>query len=311
MEGNPLRVAVGATSLAIVIAWTLFLFFFSHQKPPPNPSSSPNSEVITITARSHNGTFQKRINLSETVIYIDMWRSHWCTYYNDREFFFTPRINEIAQRARAVGVPIVHISMGADAFTGRTHQRKSGRTAVARGNLSVLEQYNAQAARYHKHYIPGFVDSCVYKDQQRFGKYRDNHLTRAIAVASDDLIVQNFKESAMSFVGLGAKTVIVLGQHTNMCLMAVFLYCREVGLDLVIVRDLVDTCWVFENQKMHCPTHSMANHVVNSYFEQTFGSSITSYDLISAMEHAPTAKHQPTYDMFTDTAFLFSSITRR
>lgn len=295
-------------SLCAVLAWAAFLLFSTRHH------SSSSNGLITVRARTLNDSaprfFKKIINLSETVVYIDMWRSHWCTYYNDREFFFTPRINELAQRLRAVGVPVVHISMGADAYTGRTRQRKAGRHAVKLGNLSVLENYHAQAGRYHKDYIPGFQDTCVYRDQTRFGRYRDNHLTKSIAVASDDLFVQNFKESAMSFVGLGKKTVIVLGQHTNMCLMAVFLYCREVGLDLVLVRDLVDACWVFKHQKKHCPTHSQGNEAVNDYFDRTFGVSIISYDLIRALEDAEASKSSPVYEMFTNTAFMFQSIGR-
>lgn len=234
-----------------------------------------------------------------------MWRSHWCTYYNDREFFFTPRINELAQRLRTIGLPIVHISMGADAYTGHTRQRKMGMKAVQNGNWSVLEKYNAQAMRYHKDYIPGFQDTCVYKDQERFGKYRDNHLTKQIAVAEDDYLVQNFRESAESFVGLGKKTVIFLGQHTNMCLMAVFLYCREVGLDLIIVRDLVDACWLYELQKNHCKTHTEGNAAVNNYFDANFGSSILSYDLIRAINKLKIERKKPVYTWFTNVAHMF------
>ena len=179
-------------SLCAVLAWAAFLLFSTRHR------SSNSNGLIAVRARTLNDStprfFKKIINLSETVVYIDMWRSHWCTYYNDREFFFTPRINELAQRLRAVGVPVVHISMGADAYTGRTRQRKAGRHAVKLGNLSVLENYHAQAGRYHKDYIPGFQDTCVYRDQTRFGRYRDNHLTKSIAVASDDLFVQNFKD---------------------------------------------------------------------------------------------------------------------
>jgi hypothetical protein len=283
-----------------------------HDHPSKIPTQDPDPAIpafLHVRARKVDSSgpifFKKAFNLSETVVYVDMWRSHWCTYYNDREFFFTPRINEAVQLLRTIGLPVVHISMGADAYYGNARQRRAGREAVSRGNLSVLENYNAQAMKYHKDYIPGFVDTCVYQDQERWGKYRDNHLTKSIVVAEDDYLVQNFKESAMSFVGLGAKTVLVLGQHTNMCLMAVFLYCREVGLDLVIVRDLVDSCWLYEYQKNHSKTNSEGNTAVNNYFDQVFGSSIVSYDLIRAVKHSHFPKVKPKYSIFTESAFMF------
>jgi hypothetical protein len=198
--------------------------------------------------------------------------------------------------------------MGVDAYNGKTVQRKRGKKAVSDGNLSVLEKYNAQAARYHKDYIPGFVDTCVYREQERFGVFRDNHFHKKIAVAESDYFVQNFKESAMSFVGLGAKTVIVVGQHTNMCLMAVFLYCREVGLDLIIVRDLVDSCWLWEYQKNHSKTHSEGNKAVNAYFEQEMGCSILSFDLIRSLNRFRKTRVKPVYDMFTNVAFMFKHL---
>jgi hypothetical protein len=197
--------------------------------------------------------------------------------------------------------------MGVDAYNGNTKQRKSGRIAIANGNLTVLEKYNAQTARFHHEYIPGFVDTCVYSEQERFGKYRDNHFSKVIALADSDYFVQNFKESAMAFVGLGAKTVIVLGQHTNMCLMAVFLYCREVGLDLVIVRDLVDSAWLYDFQKAHCKTHSEGNVAVNNYFDEKFGSSILSYDLIRTLKKLKIPKIRPVYSMFTNVAIMFKT----
>ncbi|KAH0787206.1 isochorismatase family protein [Histomonas meleagridis] len=198
--------------------------------------------------------------------------------------------------------------MGADAYTGHTKMRKAGIEVAKKGALPILEQYNAQAARYHNEYIPGFQDVCVYSEQERFGKYRDNHLTKQIVVAESDYIVQNFRESAESFVGLGKKTVIILGQHTNMCLMAVFLYCREVGLDLIFVRDLMDSCYVYELQKNHVKNHTAANVVVNKYIEKNFGSSVISYDLIRSIHKLDVEKVKPEYKMFANRAHIFKYI---
>lgn len=304
---------------AAVLLWIIFLFYAlttsshitrNHKITNTEFISDPNQMIIKTRHINSSGIFytKRSINLSETVIYVDMWRSHWCTYYNDREFYFTPRINEILQMFRQISVPVVQISMSVDAFNGNSIQRKEGKKVVEKGSLDILEKYNAQAMRYHKDYIPGFVDTCVYKDQERFGKYRDNRFSKVIAVAEDDYFVQNFKESAESFVGLGAKHVIVLGQHTNMCLMAVFLYCREVNLDLIIVRDLVDACWLFEYQKNHVRNHTAGNIAVNDYFDTNFGSSIISYDLIRSIKRCKRPKRKPVYTMFTNVAHMFKFI---
>ena len=302
----------------VTVVWILFFIFTFPFEQPKTESKRKISKLkpnhIKVKAQKYDtvkGVFteyDKIIDLKKTVVYIDMWRSHWCTYYNDREFFFTPRINEIAQRMRKVGVPVVEISLNIDSFSPNAVQRKRGKQIVKKGMNNVLETYNARAALYHKYYIPGFKDVCVYEDQTRFGKYRDNCLTKKIAVTDDDYFVSSFKESAEAFVGLGAKHVIVLGQHTNMCLMAVFLYCREVGLDLIIVRDLVDGCWIYDLQKEHCKTHTEGNKAINRYFEKEFGSSILSYDLIRTLQHTKLQRIEQNYTRFTNHAYMFKWI---
>lgn len=303
-------------SFVMVISWTLIMIL--HYQLISIGSSntygiftkrSSNNYVIPVKVRKFNSSGEyfvdRTINLAETVAYYDMWRSHWCTYYNDREYFFTPRINEILQMLRQFKVPVVTISMSIDAYQPNCIQRKRGKVVVAKGALPILENYHEQKERYHKDYIPGFKDTCVYKDQERFGKYRNNRITKAIAVTDEDYFVQNFKESAEAFVGLGAKTVLIFGQHSNMCLMAVFLYCSQVGLDLIIVNDLVDGCWLYEYQYKHAKNHTAGNIATNNYIDQFFGCSIISYDLISALRRLKAKRVKPEYTSFTSTAYMF------
>ena len=300
-------------------SWLLYIAF----NPPKQNSIHYNQyqeeedltpKIIKIKARKITNSSGietiREINLSDTIAYVDMWRSHWCTYYNDREFFFTPRINEMLQRLRMFNVPVVTISQLAERDYAFTKQRRLGRLYVQKGMLDVLEDYQADQTRYHYQYVPKFEDICVYKDLTRYGKTRDNRLTDKITLAKDDIIVENFRESAESFVGLGKKTVLVFGQHTNMCLMAVFLYCQQVGFDLIIVRDLVDTCWLYELENSYAKTHSQGNNISNTYFDTKVGSSIISYDLIRSLNHL---QHNiklkaPKYEYFKKTSFQFKHL---
>jgi hypothetical protein len=136
---------------------------------------------------------KKAFNPSETAVYRDVWRSHWCTYSNNREFFFLPRINETVQHIRVIGFPVATFRWE------RTPERTACDTIARESDT------------------PGFFAPCSYHDQSGWGKYRDHHLTKDIHVTEGDYLVQNFKIKAMSFVGLDARTVLVLGQHTNIC----------------------------------------------------------------------------------------------
>lgn len=247
----------------------------------------------------------EHLNLSDTVVYVDMWRSHWCTYYNDREFFFTPRINELLQRFRRLNVSIVSISSVVDGYLPFSKQRKRGSAAVKKGSIPAITEYNAQQERYHYEYNPGFQDICVYSDLTRYGYTRDNRFTPKIAIGANDYFVSNFQEAAECFVGMGKKNVIIVGQHTNMCLMAVMLFSQQANLNMFIVRDLVDACWVYDLQKLHHNTHTKGNEATNSYFERKFGKSILSFDLIRAMKKYDNQTIDVKYSYFKKTAKLF------
>ena len=275
-------------------------------------SSIPRSNLKKLTFKSRridmdNNTIEenKTIDLTKTVFYVDMWRSHWCTYYNAREFFFTPRINELAQLIRAYNVPFVEITLNVDAVQPNSIQRKRGKAIVNKGITEKLENFHEKKARYFKYYIPGFQDVCVYEDLTRYGEFRDNNPTKEIALTDDDYFVSNFKESAEFFVGIGAKYIIITGQHTNMCLMAVFQYCQQVGLDLILVRDLADGAWVYEKQKKHCKTHTEGNNAILKYYEKNFGCTVLSYDLIRALKRSPIKKKPKKYTRFTNHAHIF------
>ena len=298
--------------LLITLIWIIFLLIKFPLNNLKTTNLIPNDLIININVRKINesGEFfiEREINLSETVAYVDMWRSHWCTYYNDREFYFTPRINEILQRLRQYFVKVIHISLSVDADLPMIRQRRLGLKAIEKGNLSILENFHARAMRYHEEYIPGFQDECVYEDQERFGSTRDNRFTKSITISTEDLFVSNFKESAMSFVGLGAKTILIFGQHTNMCLMAVFLYCKEVGLDLILIRDLTDSCWLYKYQKNHVNSHTKGNLAVNNYFDKEFGSSILSFDLIKSLKKLKINKFKQNYNLFIKNSIIFKNL---
>lgn len=264
--------------------------------------------IINISVKKFNGTFyniEKSLNVSETVVYVDMWRSHWCTYYNDRSYFISPRINEILQILRKYGLRVVTISSIADHIYSRTKQRIAVKKLLKNFYNKDLSNYYVRQEDYHDEFIPGFKDACIYKDQSRYDKERNNRLSPDIMLAYNDLIVSNFREAVEVFLSLNATTVIVLGQHTNMCLMAVLLYCKKVNLDIIIVEDLTDSCYVYDIQKSDIKNHSDSNKVVLKYLSQSYGSLILSYNLIKSFRKKKPIK-MPRYNLFKGRSFHFT-----
>jgi hypothetical protein len=158
-----------------------------------------------------------------------------------------------------------------------------------------LEKYVAAQMRFHEQYIPGFKDDCAHANETRYGRTRDSRLTNDIVVAASDAFVPHFREAAESFVGAGAKTGLIFRQHTNMCPMAVLLYCREAKLDFVVVKDVAASAWSYRNQKKTHPSHHLSNIAVEKYIETHFGCTALSYDILRA---ALTVKTRKSIDQF-------------
>ena len=258
---------------------------------------------VTIPARSSKGDINITIDLHQTVAYTDVWRGHWCPYYNDRNFFIAGRINEVLQRLRTFNVPAAFISFAAEASMHKEKQRKNAKLAIKAGNSSTIRAFKPHPNESYYKYNPGFVDECIYKTKGKFGQYLDYNFHRQILIADDDFFVSSFEEAAMLFVGLNAKQVIILGVHSNMCLMHVFLYCEKIGITPIIVRDLTDSAYVYKNQKKTHPTHSSANEAVIRYVESKDWPTVNSFDLLRAIRHVKGASHRSRYTRNTNTAY--------
>lgn len=246
------------------------------------------------------------IDIHSLVAYVDIWRGHWCPYYNDRNFYIAPRVNELLQIIRTIGIPASHLSFTAESAMMNTRQRKRAKKVIRGGNITKLDNYEPKPNMSYPKYIPGFVDKCNH-NMSRFNIYRDHGFSRDILLADDDYYVASFKEAVMLFWGLGAKYVLIFGEHTNMCLMHVIMYCQEVGITPVIVRDLVDSAWVYEYQKQTIPSHSLANNAVNTFLQDNQVPLIHSYDLIRTLNELTYKKICPRYNL-EESAMKFNNI---
>jgi hypothetical protein len=280
-----------------------FSFNFVQSDFPWQPLYTLN---ITLPARLNGRTINLTFDLHRTVMYADIWRGHWCPYYNDRNFFIAGRINEVLQKSRRFSVPTAFISFAAEASMHSEKQRKNAKLAIKAGNSSVIRNFKPSPSKSYHLYNPGFVDECIYKTKGKFGQYLDYNFHRQILISNDDFFVASFEEAAMLFVGLSSKQVIVIGEHSNMCLMHVLLYCEEIGITPIIVRDLTDSAYIYENQKETHSTHTSANKAVIEYIESKNWPTIKSFDLLYALKKLKGASHRPVYTRNTYTAYKFS-----
>lgn len=143
----------------------------------------PNQFNLSIRTRQLNLIQNFQFDIQNTVVYIDQWITHWCTYYNDRSFYFNPRIDEIVQLFRSRGFSVIAISTQSKKIRPVPIQRKLTKLALRNVNPIPFFIYNCKGerARNWMKYYPDFTDSCVYNDDKLKGKYHNESFSPEIS----------------------------------------------------------------------------------------------------------------------------------
>ncbi|OHS97522.1 hypothetical protein TRFO_36282 [Tritrichomonas foetus] len=255
-----------------------------------------------------NGTKQyKVINLyqNETLFYVDYWRSHWCPYYNDRDFFLSHRINEFLHIARSRGFRIFHLHWkGHEAKLDeplRKNYKKIGEDFISPIVKDTWIDNNVNNSLY----IPGFKDKCIYPNFERFGKTRCQKPNPALAFGENDIIAYNFKSIATVAHYHKAKTVILTGVHTNLCIRSAAMYLALLNISVGYIDDLLDAGFYYPTQKNHLKSHSQMNRVSLKFAETYHGWGANSYDVARELLKMEPQIHEPKWKIYPEQANHF------
>ena len=289
-------------------AFLVLIYLSSNELQSDYPKPNLYSLKFTIPSICNNSKQNLTIDLHKSIFYTDIWRGHWCPYYNDRNDFIAQRVNEILQNVRNFHVPVAFISFAAEASMKNEKQRKKAKLAINSGNISAIRSFKPRPNESYHLYNPNFTDSCIYHVKNKFSEYLDYDFSRKILIAEEDIFVANFEEAAMLFLGYNSKFVFIFGEHTNMCLMHVILYCKKIGIVPVIVGDLTDCGWNYAQQKNTLPTHSKANQAVLAFLQNKGIPIINSYDLLFTLKKLKGKSFVPHYKRNLKTAFYFKNL---
>lgn len=254
-----------------------------------------------------NTTSYKTISLStnNTIFYSDAWRAHWCQYYNDREHFLTPRINEFEHILRSRGFKIMHLNWKGDETNYDAHLRTRGRRLSEKGMTPDINSTYPNPGEDVPTYNPGFSDECMYSGYKRFGPTRNQRPNYALSLAENDIVAQNFKAVAAEALALNTKTVVMLGMHTNLCIYNAASLLKISNISIGFVTDLIDAGYYYPKQKHYVASHTIQNYVCNEYVGQKFGWQTMSYSIISAALKMKPIVAEPKWILFPSTARPF------
>jgi nicotinamidase-related amidase len=210
------------------------------------------------------------------IIVIDMWNDHSCKSAAARVAEMAPHMNRVLHAARNKGVFVVHSPSGCmDAYRDTpARQRAQNAFAVP---ASVKFQWN-----YFNPDREGTLDpkleqagcSCDTLEPCR-GKPNWTSQIATIDIDDSDAVTDNGQEVHNLLTQRGTENVIVMGVHTNRCVLGRPFGIRQMvylGRNVVLCRDLTDSfhrdpgnhfsgleCIIAHVEKYWCPTITSAS----------------------------------------------------
>ena len=190
-------------------------------------------------------------NAYETAIIIcDMWADHPCKLAAMRVARMAPRMNEVISLARDHGVAIVHAPS-----SGMKHYDDTPYRARMKGAISAKPPVPIGRWCYHNKEHEGpwpIVDNVRRGEAKVTGcddaiarphKPTDRHQHPAIQIIGFDGISDNGQEIFNFLEQEGRQNVVLMGVHTNMCVLGRPFGIRQqkyLGKNVVLCRDLTD-----------------------------------------------------------------------
>jgi nicotinamidase-related amidase len=217
----------------------------------------------------------------ETALVIcDMWAKHWCDSATRRVGEMAPRMNQLAEALRDRGVLIIHCPSSGVKYYQDTPMRKLAQLAPVLETRIPLQSWCSLDEKREKPLpIDDSDDGCDCQPRcSTDGNRMDRHQIAVIKIKRGDAVTDS-AEAYYLMRQRGIKNVIIVGVHTNMCVLGRPFSIRQMvyqGQNVALVRDLTDTMYnprsrpfvphtqgtdlVIEHIERHwCPTFSSKN----------------------------------------------------
>ncbi|MBI4584002.1 MAG: isochorismatase family protein [Planctomycetes bacterium] len=218
---------------------------------------------------------EKAIPASEMAIIIcDMWDQHWCRGATERCGKLAGKMNAAAAAARAKGVQIIHAPSETMSFYEGTVQRR--RVQLAPKTAPPPKDLDLKDPPLPIDDSDGGCDTAEKPWHMAWTRQ-----DAKIEIGELDGVSDNGQEIYRFLKQLGVKHVLIMGVHTNMCVLGRSFAIRQLtrwGFRCVLVRDLTDT--MYDPKDPPHASHEEGTELVVQHIEKYWCPSITSDDLV-------------------------------
>jgi len=217
------------------------------------------------------------------IIVCDMWDRHWCKGATRRVGELAPRIDALLTAARAKGVLVIHAPSGTMEHYANHPGRKLAQDAQSGGSLpggigGWCRQIEAEKnATWPIDQSDGGCDCSPVCKQGTAWKRQ----IQTISIAPGDAISDSGREIWLLLAQRGIENVLLVGVHTNMCVMGRPLGRRNMvrcGKTVALVRDLTDT--MYNSRSAPRVSHFRGTELIVEYIERYVCPTVCSADLL-------------------------------
>ena len=279
-----------AIIVTLLLAFSYFMWL-------PQPVVAQDNALLRVSLQSRIPSAEKDVaagtlvihqeiqhwNPKETAIIVcDMWNQHWCKGATARVAEMAPRMNEVLTIARQKGITIVH----APSDTIGSYQDHPARKRALEFRTQGIEQRLGKGNIL----LPAEAGIAWPIDQSDEGcdctptcphgpPYPWKHQIETLTIKNEDLISDSGVEIGSYFEEKGIKNVILMGVHTNMCVIGRSFGLRNMvrlGKNVVLMRDLTDT--MYNSKSAPQVSHFTGNSLIQQYIESYVSPSMVSTD---------------------------------
>jgi nicotinamidase-related amidase len=214
------------------------------------------------------------------IVVCDMWDDHYCKSAAQRVGVMVPRMNAVLTAARNHGVAIIHAPSGCvDMYADSPHRLRMRQAAKSTPPFPVGKWCDLDPKREPP--MPVDVSKCSCDDAvvgpavRRFSKQHPG-----LDITGYDGISDSGEEIYNFLAEHGITNVVLMGVHTNMCVLGRPFGIRQMvklGKNVVLARDLTDA--MYDPRQPPFVSHTRGTELVVEHIERHWCSSILGEDL--------------------------------
>ena len=203
----------------------------------------------------------------------DVWDKHWCRGATERVAAMAPRMNSVVKAARENGIQIIHSpSDTLDLYADTPYRQRIA-------NFPRIDPPEPLELPDPPLPIDDSDGGCDTGEKPWYKAWTRQH--SAIEITGDDVISDDGQEIYSFIHQLGVKNLIIMGVHTNMCVLGRSFGIKQMakwGVRCVLVRDLTDA--MYSPERAPYVSHETGTELVVEYIEKHWCPSVLSKDIL-------------------------------